>query len=57
VTLTCYVLIDRSSSDSEGVNTLLAVGVAVNDLSQVTDPADPGARVAAHVTGVEVVAS
>lgn len=55
VTLTCYVLIDRSSSDSEGVNTVLKVGVAVNDLTGVTSPEDVGPRVPAYVLSVEVV--
>ena len=55
VTLTCYVLIDRSSSDSEGTNTLLEVGVAVNDLTDVTSPEDVGPRVPAHVVSVQVV--
>lgn len=55
--LTCYVLIDRSSSDSEGVNTLLAVGVSVYDLGADTNPEDPGPTVPAHVVSVEVVPS
>jgi hypothetical protein len=55
VTLSCYVLIDRSSSDSEGVNTLVKVGVAINDLTGVTSPEDVGERVPAHVISVEIV--
>lgn len=55
VTLSCYVLIDRSSSDSEGVNTLLKVGVAINDLTGVTSPEEVGPQVPAYVISVEVV--
>ncbi|MCU1370191.1 MAG: hypothetical protein JWO77_1385 [Ilumatobacteraceae bacterium] len=57
VTLSCYVLIDRSSSDSEGVNTLVKVGVAVTDLTAVTGPDDPGPKVPAHVISAEIIAS
>jgi outer membrane murein-binding lipoprotein Lpp len=57
VTLSCYVLIDRSSSDSEGVNTLVKVGVAVTDLSGVTGPEDPGPKVPAYVISAEIVPS
>lgn len=57
VTLSCYVLIDRSSSDSEGVNTLVKVGVAINDMTGVMSPEDVGERVPAHVISVEIVGS
>ena len=55
VTFSCYVLIDRSSSDSEGVNTLVRVGVAVNDLDGVMSPEDVGPQVPAHVVSVEIL--
>lgn len=57
ITLSCYVLIDRSSSDSEGVNTLVKVGVAVTDVDQATGPDDPGPKVAPYVISVEIVGS
>lgn len=53
--VSCYVLIDRSSSDSEGVNTLVRVDVATHDLSTVTGPDDLGPEVPAHVISVEIV--
>lgn len=55
ITLSCYVLIDRSTSDSEGVNTLVKVGVAVTDTSKATGPEDPGPKLPAHVISVEIV--
>lgn len=55
ITLSCYVLIDRSSSDSDGVNTIIKVDVAVTDTSQATGPEDPGPKVPAHVIAVEIV--
>ncbi|HWJ98109.1 MAG TPA: hypothetical protein VNQ33_08115 [Acidimicrobiales bacterium] len=55
--VSCYVLIDRSSSDSEGVNTLVRVDVATRDLSTVTGPDDPGPEVPAHVISIEVIPS
>ncbi|HWJ61321.1 MAG TPA: hypothetical protein VNS19_05075 [Acidimicrobiales bacterium] len=55
ITLSCYVLIDRSSSDSEGVNTLVKVDVGVTDTTQATGPEAPGPKVPAHVLSVEIV--
>jgi hypothetical protein len=55
--VSCYVLIDRSSSDSEGVNTLVRVDVATHDLSSVAGPDDLGPEVPAHVVSIEIVPS
>lgn len=55
--VSCYVLIDRSSSDSEGVNTLVRVDVATHDLSTVTGPEDLGPEVPAHVISIEIIPS
>ena len=54
-TVSCYVLIDRSSSDSEGVDTLVRVDVATHDLSTVSGPDDLGPTVPAYVVGIEIV--
>ncbi len=57
VTLTCWVLIDRTDVEDGAVNTLVKVGVAVNDLDATTGPEDVGPKVPAHVISVEVVAA
>lgn len=54
VTLTCWVLIDRTDVEDGAVNTLVKVGVAVNDLEATTGPEDVGPKVPAHVISVEV---
>ncbi len=55
VTLTCWVLIDRTDVGEGAVNTLVKVGVAVNDLEATTGPEGVGPKVPAHVASVEVV--
>ncbi|WP_421120030.1 hypothetical protein ACE2AJ_01340 [Aquihabitans daechungensis] len=55
VTLTCFVLIDRNDVEEGAVDTLVEVGVAVNDLGTTTGPEEVGAKVPAHVVSVEIV--
>jgi len=55
VTLTCFVLIDRNDTEDGAVDTLVKVGVAVNDLGATTGPEEVGPKVPAHVVSIEIV--